>query len=137
MQKVWQGIFQNNMQTTCKQHVKRFGKEVSQYIMAPVCVYFFIAIKIVGGKNKKANAQISKDMQSQNLLAFHGRANNLYVRFWSERNCFRQLLKATFGLKNYKSNKKPRVYIHVGASSRPMSCTGADAMHESAAEVSG
>ena len=100
-------------------------------------MYFFVAIKHVRGKNKKANAQISKDIQSQNLSAFHGRANNLYVQFWSERGCFRQLSKATCGLKNCKSNKKPRVYIHVGASSRPTWCTGADAMHESAAEVSG
>ena len=105
--------------------------------MVPVCVYFFVAIKHARGKNKKANAQISKDIQSQNLSAFHGRANNLYVQFWSERGCFRQLSKATCGLKNCKSNKKPRVYIHVGASSRPTWCTGADAMHESAAEVSG
>ena len=105
--------------------------------MVPVCVYFFVAIKHVPGKSKKTNAQISKNLQSQHLLAFHGRAHDLYVQFWFERACFRQLSKATCGLKNYRSNKNPRVYIHVGALSRPTWCTGADAMHESAAEVSG
>lgn len=105
--------------------------------MVPTCVYFCVVFKNVFGKNDKANAQMSKDIQSQNLLAFDGRAINLYIKFWFERYCFRQLSKATCGLKIYKSNKYPRVYIHVGALSRPTWCTGSDAMSESAAEVSG
>ena len=78
-----------------------------------------------------------KDTQSQNLLALHGRANIIHTQFWFERNCFRQHSKATSASKNYNSNKHPRVYIHVGASSRRTFNMGTDAMHESAAEVSG
>lgn len=78
-----------------------------------------------------------KDTQSQNLLALHGRANILHTQLWFERYCSRQHSKATSASKHYKFDKHPRVYIHVGASSRRAWSMGTDAMHESAAEVSG
>ena len=77
------------------------------------------------------------DTQSQSLLALHGRTNILHTQFWFELNCFREHSKATSASKKYNSHKHPRVYIHVGASSRRAWSMGTDAMHESAAEVSG